>query len=60
MSGMTNKELEVKYNLTKSGVSRIRNKNRAIEMWDCYAEWLKMISEENNFKESVDSPLSVL
>lgn len=60
MSDMTNKELEVKYSLTKSGVSRIRNKNRALEMWDCYAEWLKMVSEENNFKESVDSQLSVL
>lgn len=40
MSDMTYKELEVKYNLTKSGVSRIRNKNRSLEMWECYDQWI--------------------
>lgn len=57
MSDMTSKELQVKYNLTESGVSRIRNKNRALEMWKCYDQWVEMNSEENNFKRSVDSPL---
>lgn len=60
MSDMTYKELEVKYNLTKSGVSRIRNKNRALEMWECYDQWLDMNSEENNFEMPVDSLFSVL
>lgn len=48
MSDMSYKELEMKYGLTKSGVSRIRNKNRALEMWSCYDEWLEMGATGNN------------
>lgn len=40
LSDMLGKDLEIKYNLTTSGVSRVRAKNRQVDMWACYEEWI--------------------
>lgn len=40
MSSMSSKELQEKYKLTESGVSRIRNRNRYKIEWYCYDQWL--------------------
>lgn len=40
VSGMATKDLRLKYDLTVSGVSRIRAKNRRNDAWECYEHWL--------------------